>query len=1331
MQMGTWSRWVVFFGFFFQWTSFAETLSIEKLLEKNSTPSRQEMMGFFTEHRGDSKVLFRLAESENSEVKKCLGEWLGEEGALTFFFENPRVADPQAEDLANKLIRDSDREVRFQALKGFLVFFTKKNLLRNPGDMYNVILRMRSSEDADPISLNGIISRLLTELAPNEPLFKLAETQYGRRAESPTFVCDTEEILRKRFSSDEYFRASLLNYLYFGTSPHLSDFSKKLYSKVVNTRLILQNLALYGSNWYWIPSSVVTTLVADLQEIVKGNSSDTPITEEEKLLALAVFQLIESKPFWESGKFSLDSDEIWLSFFRLADRFPQPIRVFLACRILYHWSFKFRSVPESSWKDLKLIPENALVVALEEIAKMLKSYPYAKDSVEGSGQQTGLFKQGVLFVLFSKFSALAETHPTDDFVSTMLGIANSKEILSRPGAPEQVYRLARKLSPQALMKTEMNWNLLVSQVILPVGFEDWYLRRMDQSRSQVPNASKSDLPGLISEYVGYRFSFEGLDFDKTARVPSWNSSIDHLPCHQNYLAHLFTQYYASEHPTFKALVPDFIICNAHQQIVNYVKNNMAQKTDDFMLHLLVDFLPTGSDSFVLRFRTLSDDIGGVDTNPGGLDPSFHPIKTEIHRRPTRAVVPKVENYLKEAIEQKKSDVIIEKTRLLVQNLRWAFNIDIFPEFHQTLQELGIPETKIKLFEPLKESTLQAIVAQAQNALDVGFQLLEGMHIKPHYLDELHAIAVIRSLLMGNTSDLVDKLEYGSPAPLYFSGIEVFFRSLQLEGLLTEKQTKGFLITLSHLQKEYERSPTEDLRRRLKGFLKYVGGAAQNKVNTLFLVPAQRFADLTPRALETIEQISLSRQIFPLGRFVHKLGEENLQYESFHTGRRKGILRIVRKPVDFDVVRPSIHDILVSATGLEVPKNISYAALLTTDLITIGSHQDVLAANLKRPVATVPHVLDNAALVGLEGKPVELNVDEDGYQISAIDPAIYQTALVSFQAPSTKLALDLTVKEPLVLPSADATISAVGGKASHYSEILKVLGDSTVQPAFAIPMGAYEEFLVATGLKPWISEWVSYLTQQAITYTPQQRALVLTRIREMIQKQSVSQTLLKLIRIRLGDLLKDSKVESNKESQKDSKVAFRFRSSGNGEDLEEFSAAGLFTSVSLVTKKDQEIPLKDIEGILKQVWSSLWTEEAFQAREEAGIDHLSASMAVLVHRSFEDEKAGGIILAGTNKDPSRIRIISNFGKISVTKPVANAVAEVLELSSQAITAPVLRLRKSNVKGGEPVLSDAEAYELVAIAEKLQNHFGKPQEIDFKIMGKKREVWIKQARPLHYD
>ena len=128
---------------------------------------------------------------------------------------------------------------------------------------------------------------------------------------------------------------------------------------------------------------------------------------------------------------------------------------------------------------------------------------------------------------------------------------------------------------------------------------------------------------------------------------------------------------------------------------------------------------------------------------------------------------------------------------------------------------------------------------------------------------------------------------------------------------------------------------------------------------------------------------------------------------------------------------------------------------------------------------------------------------------------------------------------------------------------------------------------------------------------------------------------------------------------------RFRSSATVEDIEGFSAAGVYSSHTgylrpwLHPKSSEHS--SSVERAIRRVWSAYWRFEAVEERRIAGIDHLTGRMAVLVHPNFGDEleSANGVVIVTVSGASAKLAtgatakvetiIEGQIGALSVTNP----------------------------------------------------------------------------------
>jgi phosphoenolpyruvate synthase/pyruvate phosphate dikinase len=195
---------------------------------------------------------------------------------------------------------------------------------------------------------------------------------------------------------------------------------------------------------------------------------------------------------------------------------------------------------------------------------------------------------------------------------------------------------------------------------------------------------------------------------------------------------------------------------------------------------------------------------------------------------------------------------------------------------------------------------------------------------------------------------------------------------------------------------------------------------------------------------------------------------------------------------------------------------------------------------------------------------------------------------------------------------------------------------------------------------------------------------------------------------------------------------RFRSSTNSEDIRGFNGAGLYDSYTGIPGD----PDKSIEDAIRNVWASLWNISAYEEREYFKIDQRSVAMAVLVHRSFPDELANGVVITENlyNEYNPGFTINVQVGEISITNPEGGYTAD--QIIKYTWNDIIEYINHSNVPGmaGKTVLSNDEILLLCAYCQAIHNHYCilndecLPMDIEFKLelVDGKRTLYIKQAR-----
>lgn len=406
-----------------------------------------------------------------------------------------------------------------------------------------------------------------------------------------------------------------------------------------------------------------------------------------------------------------------------------------------------------------------------------------------------------------------------------------------------------------------------------------------------------------------------------------------------------------------------------------------------------------------------------------------------------------------------------------------------------------------------------------------------------------------------------------------------------------------------------------------------------------------------------------------------------------------------------------------------------AGIITSEFQTPLSHINVLSNSRGTPNMAVREAWDDEELNELEGELVYLNVGADNYEIrkASLNEA---TAFWEEREPQDPIFLEKDTDYQLLPDIADVSITdvnKVGGKAANFGELLNVGGIPTPENAFAIPFYYYEQHMEAYGLNQYLT---SMLNDPEFETNAAYRDEMLDVLRDSIKASPINPELVSMV--------------SSKISNFQDFPSFRFRSSTNAEDLEDFSGAGLYDSKS--AKKDHAT--KTIERAIKKVWASLWSWRAFEERAYFKIDHQSCAMGILVHRSFPDEDANGVLLTKNlyNENPGFI-INVQYKEESIVFPEPGIIHDQIMLFTWSINPGeefmIEYLSFSNVPelGGERVMTNEEVLELGSYAKAIKkrfyydlphncnctyNDFG--VDIEFKVDSdvSPRKIYVKQAR-----
>ncbi len=311
----------------------------------------------------------------------------------------------------------------------------------------------------------------------------------------------------------------------------------------------------------------------------------------------------------------------------------------------------------------------------------------------------------------------------------------------------------------------------------------------------------------------------------------------------------------------------------------------------------------------------------------------------------------------------------------------------------------------------------------------------------------------------------------------------------------------------------------------------------------------------------------------------------------------------------------------------------------------------------------------------------------------------------------------------------------GGKGANLAEIynLKI----PVPPGFVVTAQAYDFFIKKAELKDKIKELLEQIgyenTEQLNETTKQIRELIVNADLPKEMEKEISEAYEHLD----VENLEEKGNVLNKILKGSSNPQFvAVRSSATTEDLAEASFAGQQDTYLNIKGK------KELLESIKKCFASLFTARATYYRNKKGFPHGESSLAVIVQKMVDADRSGVIFSKDPAQENDNVIIEAVFGlgegivsgKITpdryVISPDSKIIEEKIGNKKIAITRDssgkreIVKLKEDISK--QRVLRDSEIKKLTEFALKLEEHYQKPQDIEFAIENK--EIYIVQTRPV---
>lgn len=309
---------------------------------------------------------------------------------------------------------------------------------------------------------------------------------------------------------------------------------------------------------------------------------------------------------------------------------------------------------------------------------------------------------------------------------------------------------------------------------------------------------------------------------------------------------------------------------------------------------------------------------------------------------------------------------------------------------------------------------------------------------------------------------------------------------------------------------------------------------------------------------------------------------------------------------------------------------------------------------------------------------------------------------------------------LSLDDVDADdLETVGGKAASLGELTGA--GLPVPPGFVVTAGTYRTFIEEAGIDEELFAAVDVDPEDSAALREAEE-----RARELI------------LGTELPAHVSEEILDTYRGMGEDGEQAFvAVRSSATAEDLPDASFAG-----------QQETFLNVREDALiervKECWASLFTQRAIYYRQQQGFPHDEVDIAVVVQRMVDAEKSGVMFTSHPSSGDPRIIIEAAWGlgeavvsgSVSPDNYVYDRAADRLdevtvadkkvEMVKDPETGETVEREVDDERREERVLSDAEIERLVELGERVEDHYGEPQDVEWAIVGD--EVFMLQSRPI---
>ncbi|MFA5894487.1 MAG: phosphoenolpyruvate synthase [Candidatus Shapirobacteria bacterium] len=302
------------------------------------------------------------------------------------------------------------------------------------------------------------------------------------------------------------------------------------------------------------------------------------------------------------------------------------------------------------------------------------------------------------------------------------------------------------------------------------------------------------------------------------------------------------------------------------------------------------------------------------------------------------------------------------------------------------------------------------------------------------------------------------------------------------------------------------------------------------------------------------------------------------------------------------------------------------------------------------------------------------------------------------------------------------VNIVGGKGANLGEMYNL--GIPVPNGFVVTSTAYFQFIKDNNLKKVIGD----ILQTMDVDQPDQLLSASKKIKSIIKKSPLPDAL-------AFEIMANYKKLSGFMGIANAPVAVR--SSATAEDSADASFAGQQETFLNV------IGEANVVNRVRDCWASLFTPRSIFYRVKKKYDHFKVGVAVPIQKQIQSEISGIMFTVNpvsNNKNQIIVETIWGLGEYIVQGQVTpdqiildksnwsivskNHISQDVQLvktQNETHEVPVPKSKQNKFK-----ISDQVAIKIAKIGQKLHNHYGKPQDIEFAIQN--GDVYIVQTRPI---